>query len=305
MFGCTRQGARPLNTKPLNNKKINKLAIFGVGLIGGSLALALKKADYCKTIVGCSRNAEHLQRAVDLNVIDSYTLDPKEAVQGADMILLAVPLRAIQPVLESFVDVIEDNAIITDAGSAKRSVVKAAKNAFGGKLPSNFVPGHPVAGREKSSVEAAIVDLYVDQKVILTPLEETAPEAIARVKEMWESSGAIVETLEINQHDHVLAATSHLPHILAYSFVNTLSKSEYGDDIFAFTAGGFKSFSRTASSDPVMWRDICLENRDAIVKYLDDFQQDLADLSEQIKDSDGEALMKVFINAKETRDRNI
>ncbi len=285
--------------------KIKKLAIFGVGLIGGSLALALKKAGYCETIVGCSRSAEHLQRAIELNVIDSYTLDPKEAVKGADMILLAVPLRAIQPVLESFVDAIEADAIITDAGSAKRSVVKAVKNAFGGKIPANFVPGHPIAGREKSTVEAAVVDLYIDQKVIITPLEETSREALAKVKAMWEASGAIVETLDINQHDHVLAATSHLPHVLAYSFVNTLSKSEYGDDVFAFTAGGFKSFSRTASSDPVMWRDICLENRDAIVKYLDDFQQDLADLSEKIKDSDGDALMQVFTHSKQTRDRNI
>ncbi len=285
--------------------KIKKLAIFGVGLIGGSLALALKKAGYCETIVGCSRSAEHLQRAIELNVIDSYTLDPKEAVKGADMILLAVPLRAIQPVLESFVDAIEADAIITDAGSAKRSVVKAVKNAFGGKIPANFVPGHPIAGREKSTVEAAVVDLYIDQKVIITPLEETSTEALAKVKAMWEASGAIVETLDINQHDHVLAATSHLPHVLAYSFVNTLSKSEYGDDVFAFTAGGFKSFSRTASSDPVMWRDICLENRDAIVKYLDDFQQDLADLSEKIKDSDGDALMQVFTHSKQTRDRNI
>ncbi len=285
--------------------KIKKLAIFGVGLIGGSLALALKKAGYCETIVGCSRSAEHLQRAIELNVIDSYTLDPKEAVKGADMILLAVPLRAIQPVLESFVDAIEADAIITDAGSAKRSVVKAVKNAFGGKIPANFVPGHPIAGREKSTVEAAVVDLYIDQKVIITPLEETSREALAKVKAMWEASGAIVETLDINQHDHVLAATSHLPHVLAYSFVNTLSKSEYGDDVFAFTAGGFKSFSRTASSDPVMWRDICLENRDAIVRYLDDFQQDLADLSEKIKDSDGDALMQVFTHSKQTRDRNI
>jgi len=288
-------------TKP----KINKLAIFGVGLIGGSLALALKKVGYCKTIVGCSRREEHLQRAVELNVIDSYTLDPKEAVQGADMILLAVPLRAIQPVLESFADAIEENAVITDAGSAKGSVIDAAKNAFNGKVPANFVPGHPIAGREKSSVEAAIDNLYIDQKVLLTPLEETDVDAISRVQDMWEACGAIVETLNITQHDNVLAATSHLPHVLAYSFVNTLSKSEYGDDIFAFTAGGFKSFSRTASSDPVMWRDICLENRDAIVKYLDDFQKDLADLSEKIKDSDGDALMQVFTNSKETRDRNV
>lgn len=284
---------------------INKLTIFGVGLIGGSLALALRKAGYCKEIVGCSRRKEHLQRAVDLGVIDSFTLDPKEAVKGADMILLAVPMRATQPVLESFVDHIEEYAVITDAGSAKSSVIAAATAAFGGVISPNFVAGHPIAGREKSSVEAAIDDLYVDQKVVLTPTETTASEAVIRVKEMWQTAGAKVELLDCLQHDDVLAATSHLPHVLAYSLVNTLSKSKYGDAVFDYAAGGFKSFSRIASSDPVMWRDICLENRDAILAALNDYQQDLADLSAMIEDRNGDALMEVFANAKETRDRNV
>ena len=284
---------------------INKLTIFGVGLIGGSLALSLRKIGYCKEVVGCSRSAEHLQRAVDLNVIDSYTLDPKEAVKGADMILLAVPMRAIQPVLESIVNHLESDAIITDAGSAKGSVIKAAKLAFNGTISPNFVAGHPVAGREKSSVEAAIDDLYIDHKVVLTPTEETSNNAIERVKGMWEAAGAIVEILDVKQHDDVLAATSHLPHVLAYSLVNTLSKSEYGDDVFNFAAGGFKSFSRIASSDPVMWRDICLENKDAILASLKDYQEDLSALINMIKEEDGDAMMDVFANAKETRDRNI
>ena len=172
---------------------INKLTIFGVGLIGGSLAMALRKAGYCKEIVGCSRNAEHLQRAIDLGVIDSYTLDPAEAVKSADMILLAVPMRTMQPVLESIMDHIEDDAVITDAGSAKGSVIVAARAAFGGVLSKNFVAGHPIAGREKSSVDAAIDDLYIDQKVVLTPTDETSSDAILRVKQMWQTAGACVE----------------------------------------------------------------------------------------------------------------
>ena len=284
---------------------IKQLTIFGVGLIGGSLAKALRKANYCEKVVGCSRNAEHLQRAVDLGVIDSYTLDPKEAVKGADMILLAVPMRAIKPVLESIVDHIEPNAIITDAGSAKRSVILAAKEAFGGVTPPNFVAGHPVAGREKSSVEAAIDDLYVDHKVVLTPSSETSSEAVIRVKEMWQTAGAIVETLDAKQHDDVLAATSHLPHVLAFSLVNTLSKSEYGDAVFDYAAGGFKSFSRIASSDPVMWRDVCIENKDAILAALEQYQADLSELVKHIEAEDDEALTKIFAHAKATRDRNV
>lgn len=284
---------------------IKKLTIFGVGLIGGSLALALKKAGYCETIVGCSRNADHLQKAVDLGVIDRYSLDPVEAVKGADMILLAVPMRAIQPVLESIVGHIEPNAVITDAGSVKGSVIRAASKAFDGKISPNFVAGHPIAGREKSSVEAAIVDLYIDHKVVLTPTAETNPDAVLKVKEMWQTAGATVETLDVKQHDDVLAATSHLPHVLAYSLVNTLSKSQYGDAVFDYAAGGFKSFSRIASSDPVMWRDICLENKEAILSALNNFQQDLSDLSSLIEDENGEALIDIFTQAKATRDRNI
>lgn len=284
---------------------INKLTIFGVGLIGGSLALALKKEAYCKTIIGCSRDEKHLQRAEELGVIDSYTLDPIEAVKDADMVLLAVPMRAIPIILEKISKHIDDNTVITDAGSAKGSVITAAKVAFNGKLPKNFVAGHPIAGREKSSVEAAIPDLYNDHKVVLTPTDETSDDALQKVKAMWETAGAIVETLPVKQHDDVLAATSHLPHILAYSLVNTLSKSEYGDAVFDYAAGGFKSFSRIASSDPVMWRDICLENKAALLSSLSNFQQDLSDLADAINEEDAKALEELFAHAKATRDANI
>jgi len=284
---------------------IKQLTIFGVGLIGGSLALSLRKAGYCEKVVGCSRNAEHLQRAVDLGVIDSYTLDPKEAVQGADMILLAVPMRAIKSVLEKIVGHTQEDAVITDAGSAKASVIKMVEEVYGGTAPHNFVAGHPIAGREKSGVEAAIDDLFIEQKVVLTPTEDTAPYSVDRVKSMWEATGATVELLDEKQHDDVLAATSHLPHVLAYSLVNTLSKSQYGDAVFDYAAGGFKSFSRIASSDPVMWRDICLENKEAILSALNDFQQDLSDLSDLIEAEDEDALTELFAHSKATRDRNI
>ena len=283
---------------------IKRLTIFGVGLIGGSLALALKKADFCSFVVGCSRNQDNLARAIDLGVIDQFTLDPAEAVDGADMILLAVPVGVMQSVMRKIAGRIGDDAVLTDAGSSKASVVEAAKNAFG-SIPENFVPGHPIAGRELSGVEAAVADLFVEHKVILCPLPNSRPEAIKRVSEMWAAAGAQIETLGIEQHDRVLAATSHLPHVLAYSLVNTLADTEYVDEIFQFAAGGFRDFSRIASSDPVMWRDICLENRDAILAALNQFQTNLDGLKELLVQSNGEQLFQAFKRAKTVRDANV
>ena len=280
---------------------INKLVIFGVGLIGGSLALALREANYCKTVVGCSRNVENLEKAVELGVIDSYSLDPVEAVKGADMILLAVPMGAMASVLSSINGHLEPGAIVTDAGSAKGSVVAAAKSVFG-NIPDYFVPAHPIAGREKSGVEAAIVDLYVDHKVIVTPLPETSVEAEQKVTKMWQAAGAHVESMDVETHDQVLAATSHLPHVVAYSLVDTLSKSDASDAIFQYAAGGFRDFTRIASSDPTMWRDICLENRDAILKSLEELQANMQILHEQISASDSDGIMETFTHAKSVRD---
>jgi prephenate dehydrogenase len=282
---------------------INRLVIFGVGLIGGSLAMALRKANYCQTIVGCSRREEHLQQAKDLGVIDCFTTDPVAAVAGADVIFLATPLSAMQAILAQIKDHIEPYAIITDGGSAKESVQRAAENVFGGKIPANFVLGHPIAGREKSGVSAAIADLYQHKKVILTPVQSTAPEALQAVRSMWEVTGAVVETLAVQQHDYILAATSHLPHILAYELVSTLAHSEVSDDIFRYAAGGFQDFTRIASSDPVMWRDICLENKVAILRVLDEFQQNLAGLRQHIEQGNGSSLLTSFEQAKRERDR--
>lgn len=280
---------------------INKLVIFGVGLIGGSLAMALKKASYCESIIGCSRNEEGLLKAKQLGVIDDYTLDPVAAVKGADMILLAVPMGAMGSVLQSIKGYIGPQAVITDAGSAKASVVAAARSVFG-EIPPFFVPAHPIAGREKSGVEAAVVDLYVDHKVIVTPLPETDDAAEQRVIEMWQAAGAEVESMAVEKHDHVLAATSHLPHVLAYSLVDTLSHSDVSDAIFHYAAGGFRDFTRIASSDPVMWRDICLENRDAILASIEAFQANLQILHQQVSDADSDSIMDTFSNAKAVRD---
>ncbi|MCK5810900.1 MAG: prephenate dehydrogenase/arogenate dehydrogenase family protein, partial [Cocleimonas sp.] len=211
---------------------------------------------------------------------------------------------AMQAVFSSIAGHIEDKAVITDAGSAKGSVIAAAKAAFG-EVPAQFVPGHPIAGREKSSVEAALDDLYIDHKVILTPLENTNPEAIQRVTQMWQTAGAVVENLEVAEHDSVLAATSHLPHILAFTFVNSLAESEHSEKIFHYVAGGFKDFSRIASSDPVMWRDICLENKTALLSALKSYQKKLSDLAELIKNEDSDTLLDEFSSAKSERDKHL
>ena len=280
---------------------IKKLVVFGVGLIGGSLAMALKQADYCESVVGCSRNEEGLEKAISLGVIDDYSLDPATAVKDADMVLLAVPMGAMASVLAAIKNHLEPGTIVTDAGSAKASVVAAAQSVFG-EVPSFFVPAHPIAGREKSGVEAAVVDLYVDHKVIVTPLANTDAEAEQRVIAMWQAAGAEVESMGVEKHDHVLAATSHLPHVLAYSLVDTLSQSEVSDAIFQYAAGGFRDFTRIASSDPTMWRDICLENREAILASIEAFQENLKVLHQQVDEGDSNAIMDTFSHAKAVRD---
>lgn len=283
---------------------IKKLVIFGVGLIGGSLALALREANYCQQIVGCGRSAESLQKAIDLGVIDSYSLDPQTAVRDADMVLLAVPMGAMQAVLEQIKDALPKNCILTDAGSTKGSIVEQVR-AVMGESYTQFVPGHPVAGREKSGVEAAVVDLYQGRRVILTPTPSTNPQALATVAAMWEVTGALVEQMPVAMHDQVLAATSHLPHVLAFSLVDTLLNMPQQEDILRYAAGGFRDFTRIASSDPVMWRDICLYNGDAILEMIQALQTNLGEFAALIREQDGEALHQRMSKAKQARDNYI
>lgn len=281
---------------------IERLAIIGVGLIGGSLALALRQGGACREVVGCGRNQANLDRAVALGVIDRYTHDPAEAVAGADMVLVAVPLGAMRAVFAAMRPGLSPEAVVTDVGSAKASVVLDAQAAWG-ELPAGFVPGHPIAGTEQSGVEAAFATLYQGRRVILTPLATSGEQAVARVRAMWETAGAVVESMSVAHHDEVLAATSHLPHMLAFGLVDSLARMRDNDEIFRYAAGGFRDFTRIASSDPVMWRDICLANRSALLDMMARYKEDLRLIEDAIEAADGEALLEIFTRAKAARDR--
>lgn len=283
---------------------IEKLAIIGVGLIGGSVALALREEGVVKEVVGCGRGQANLQKAQDLGVIDHYTHDVALAVQGADMILLAVPLGAMRSTLAAMKDHLSESAVITDAGSVKGSVVDDVKAVFQG-VPDFFVPGHPIAGTERSGVEAAFPELYRNRRVILTPLEETRPEAITRVEQLWRKCGAEVSMMSVAHHDEVLAATSHLPHLLAFALVDSLSRMQGNDEIFRFAAGGFRDFTRIASSNPVMWRDICIANQHALTGILTHFADQLHDLAGLLERGDEDGLLSLFESAKSARDRYV
>jgi len=280
---------------------IKRLSIIGVGLIGGSLARALREAGYVGEIVGSSRRKEHLQEAVDLGVIDRFDTDTAKAVEGADMVFVSVPLGAMGQVFKTLAGALAPGAVVTDGGSAKASVVRDVSAAVG-HTPDWFVPGHPVAGTEQSGVAASFADLYRGRRVILTPLEQTLPEATARVRAMWEAAGAQVNEMSVEHHDEVLAATSHLPHMLAFALVESLARLAEQREIFEYAAGGFSDFTRIASSDPVMWRDICVANRDALLALLDRFNADLDALRSAVDRGDEETLLRIFSEAKAARD---
>ncbi len=283
---------------------IEKLAVIGVGLIGGSLAMALREEGWVREVVGCGRGEANLRKARELGVIDHSTHDPAEAVRGADMVLLAVPLGAMRATLDAIRDHLAPNAVVTDAGSVKGSVIRDAQAVFG-RVPDFFVPGHPIAGTERSGVEAAFATLYRNRRVILTPTDETRPEALHRVEALWTQCGAEVTCMSVEHHDQVLAATSHLPHMLAYSLVDTLSRMKENDEIFNYAAGGFRDFTRIASSNPVMWRDICLANQAALGGMLTRFADELHELARLLEQGDSEGLLKLFSSAKQARDRYI
>ena len=280
---------------------IERLAIIGVGMIGASLALALKQARAVNHVVGCGRNQLNLQKGMDLGVIDSYTASIAEAASSADVVVIATPLGAMKQVFDQIVDIVAENTVITDTGSAKGSVIKVAQTVLGDKI-SQFVPGHPIAGAEKSGVEAGLADLYQNRRVIITPLESTDPEAVAKIESMWQACGASIEYLGVEHHDKVLAATSHLPHMLAYGLVNYLSSLNDHDEIFKYAAGGFRDFTRIASSDPVMWRDVCISNGEALLTLIEGYKNELDQVSVAIRDGDQERLLELFGKAKSERD---
>ncbi|WP_455209249.1 prephenate dehydrogenase/arogenate dehydrogenase family protein [Kaarinaea lacus] len=281
---------------------IKQLTIIGVGLIGGSLARALREAGVVNEIVGCGLDKDHLQQAIDLGVINKYETDVAKAVAGSDVVVVAVPVGAMEAVFHQLKSTVSEQTVITDVGSTKGSVIHAIRAAFG-NVPANFVPGHPIAGIEKSGVAASFAGLFHHRRVVLTPLENTSKTALSLVRKMWEATGAKVSQMDVNHHDDVLAATSHLPHLLAFSLVDTLATLDEKAEIFQYAAGGFRDFTRIASSDPQMWHDICVNNRDAILQVLQRFQADLDKLGKAIANNDSEYILDVFTRAKASRDQ--
>lgn len=280
---------------------IERLCIIGVGLIGGSLARALKQVGEVGEVVGCGRGEMNLQAAVRLGVVDRYATDPARAVAGADVVVVAVPLGAMEAVLRAVVPHLKPDTVVTDVGSAKASVVADVERVYG-RIPSHFVPGHPIAGTEQSGVEASFATLFQRRRVILTPLAETAAAAHHLVRRMWELTGAEVVDMGVRHHDAVLAATSHLPHLLAYTLVDTLARLDDRAEIFRYAAGGFRDFTRIASSDPTMWHDICIANREQLLEMMTLFNTELARLAEAIRNDDRAVILSTFQRAKRARD---
>ena len=280
---------------------IEKLALIGVGLIGGSLARALRDAGQAREIVGHGRGLANLQRAVELGVIDRVETTLPAAVRDADMIVLATPVGSMEKIFQAITPYLAPTAVVTDVGSVKGSIVDTARRVLGDKF-ARFVPGHPIAGTERSGVEASFSSLYVGRRVVLTPLAETNAEAVTRVRSMWQAAGAEVVSMTVEHHDTVLAATSHLPHLLAYALVDMLARLDDRNEIFAYAAGGFRDFTRIASSDPVMWRDISLANREAIVRLLKQYRGEVDNLIKAVAAGESEKLHTLFARAKTARD---
>ena len=276
-----------------------RLAVIGVGLIGGSFALALKQAKKVSHVVGVGRNRTNLDAARKRGIIDSIAPDAAVAAAEADLVLVAAPVGQFPAIFSALKDC---KALITDAGSTKRDVVAVARAALGKKI-AQFVPGHPIAGAEKSGAVAASADLFRDRRVVLTPLKENPAAAVAKVRSLWEACGAHVTRLDPDEHDTVLAAVSHLPHLLAYALVHDIAGRGNAEQLFSYAAGGFRDFTRIASSHPEMWRDICMANRDALLAELTRYSAQLGLVEKLLQAADAKALEKLFTEARDARDR--
>jgi len=275
-----------------------RVAIIGVGLIGGSFALALKQAKACGHVVGAGRSAANLKLARERGIIDSVA-DTGTAVKDADLVLVASPVGQFEDIFSLVAKNLKPSALVTDGGSTKRDVVAAARAALGPKL-AQFVPAHPVAGAEKSGAGAASAELFRDRRVILTPVRENPDRAIARVEEAWTACGARVSRMTPEEHDAVLGVVSHLPHLLAYALVHEVASRENSAQLFSFAAGGFRDFTRIASSHPEMWRDICAANKDRLAEELSRFSRKLDEVKRLLDDP--AALEKLFAEARAARD---
>ncbi|EON14971.1 MULTISPECIES: prephenate dehydrogenase/arogenate dehydrogenase family protein [Pandoraea] len=279
---------------------LNKLVICGVGLIGGSLARALKATGTVKEVVGVGRSEASLARACELGVIDRAAVSMADAVTGADVVVLAAPVAQTPALLAAIRPHLGGNTIVTDAGSTKTDAVAAAREALGDEV-WRFVPGHPIAGAELSGVDAAKVDLYRDRRVVLCPQPDNRREDVAQVRAMWEATGARVSEMSETQHDRVFASVSHLPHVLSYALIAQILEAPDAALKFGFAGGGFRDFTRIAASNPEMWRDICVANREALLAELDGYLATLGTLRELIDTGDGAGLEAVFARASRAR----
>jgi prephenate dehydrogenase len=278
----------------------DKVVIVGVGLIGGSFALGLKAAGAARRIVGLERSQAALEKARQLGIVDEACIDPQQALRGADLVLLAAPVAQTARILESLLPWLEPHTIVTDAGSTKSDVVASARAVLGERV-GQFVPGHPIAGRESNGPEAAIPDLYRGKKAVLTPLPENPQDSVDKVAAAWRACGAIIHTLTPDAHDKVFAAVSHLPHLLAYALVDDIANKPHADLLFQYAASGFRDFTRIAGSSPEMWRDISLANRDALLGELDAYLAQLHGLRARLAAADGAGLEAVYGNAQRAR----
>jgi prephenate dehydrogenase len=279
---------------------IGRLVVVGVGLIGASFALALKGAGAVGQVVGVGRSRANLARALAAGAIDETAPDPATAADGADFVLIATPVAAMAEAFASLATRLPPNAVITDGGSTKRSVIAAARAALGARI-DQYVPAHPIAGSDESGAAAATAGLYRGREVILTPLEETPPERIERVRAAWRACGARVTEMGAAEHDAVLAAVSHLPHLLSYALVHDLAARADAAGLLAHAGSGFRDVSRLAASNPEMWRDVCLANRDALLAELRRYQDELARFGAALERSDGAALERAFAAARAAR----
>ena len=279
---------------------LGKVLIVGVGLIGGSFALALKRAGMVGEVVGIGRHPEALARALELGIVDRVCDDYADALRGADLVLLAAPVAQTGTILEALLPHLAPQTVVTDAGSTKCDVVAAARAVLGDRV-RQFVPGHPIAGSESNGPDAATEGLYRGKKTVLTPLPENDPALVERVAGAWRACGALVHTLSPADHDRVFAAVSHLPHLLAYALVDDIAAKPHAGMLFQYAASGFRDFTRIAGSSPEMWRDISLANRDALLTELDAYLAQLTTLRARLAAADGPGLESVYANAQRAR----
>lgn len=279
----------------------NKVYLVGVGLINGSLAKDLKRLKLAKEVIGIGRNSQRLAKAQTLQIIDRYQLLRENDVSNADVIVFGVPVGKIRDALYLLKPNINPDTLLTDVGSTKNNVIQAAEEILG-ELSAKFVPAHPIAGSEQSGFEYAQDNLFQDRKVILTPTEKTDAAAVQKIKKMWQIMGAQVIEMTAEQHDAILSMTSHLPHMVAYTLVNYLGKQPDANNIFNYAAGGFYDFTRIASSDPTMWADICIANKDMLLESIEGFNKSLNELRSAIDKQDVDAIYNLLKQAKHWRD---